>query len=206
MPRLNHPILDDLPSDQLDKLEIYADLLAKWQAKINLISKNTLDDAWQRHFADSAQLAALIPEESKILFDLGSGAGFPGMVLAILRPDLEIHLVESDQKKCAFLQNVSRETNCAAHIHNQRIENVSRETIPDVVSARALSSLAELLNYCQEWISLKPNLSLIFPKGENYAQEIEIARKTYDFEVEVKPSQTDENGHILMIQNVRKCA
>ena len=124
-----------------NRLKTYLSLLEKWQPKINLISNNTLDIAWDRHFEDSLQLLNILPEGEKTLFDLGSGAGFPGLVLAIAREDLNVHLVESDQKKCSFLKTVSRETKTPVEIHNSRIETVSRETSPDIVTARALASL-----------------------------------------------------------------
>jgi 16S rRNA (guanine527-N7)-methyltransferase len=98
--------LSNVSRESLDKLTHYLALLEKWQRAVNLVSPSTLPDAWNRHFVDSAQLGALLDEEKTVLFDFGSGAGFPGMALAILYPQLAVHLVESDQKKCSFLSTV----------------------------------------------------------------------------------------------------
>ena len=123
-------------------LKHYYGLLLKWQKTINLVSPSTLDDAWNRHFEDSIQVVSYIPENMKILCDIGSGAGFPGLVIAIERPDIQVHLVESDSRKCAFMRTVSRETNLSnVTIHNDRIENVIGDIDADYVSARALASL-----------------------------------------------------------------
>jgi 16S rRNA G527 N7-methylase RsmG len=113
----------DVSRETISRLQAYHDLLVKWQKAINIVSPKTLDEVWSRHFADSAQLAERIPQNAKVA-DLGSGGGFPGLVLAIMRPDLEIHLVESDLRKSEFLKNVSRETKSAARVHNDRVESV----------------------------------------------------------------------------------
>ena len=185
-----------------DKLKTYLELLKKWQLKINLVSNNTLENAWQRHFEDSMQIVDLLPEGEKILFDLGSGAGFPGLVLAMMRSDLEVHLVESDQKKCSFLKTVLRETKTPAQIHNCRIEDVSRETIPDIITARALASLSELFDYCGEWITANPDLILIFPKGERAETELADLSKNWKFDCCTCQSKTDQNGKILVFSSI----
>ena len=108
--------------EQTDRLRLYVDLLKKWQKTINLVGKNTLEDAWDRHILDSAQLSAHIPQHATLL-DIGSGAGFPGLVLAILRPDISVTLVESDTRKCVFMQTVARETHCGnVTVLNDRVE------------------------------------------------------------------------------------
>ncbi|MEM9469606.1 MAG: 16S rRNA (guanine(527)-N(7))-methyltransferase RsmG [Pseudomonadota bacterium] len=192
-----------------EKLEIYLALLKKWQPKINLISPQTLNEAWQRHFIDSMQLESLVSNDIKTIYDLGCGAGFPGLVLAIMRPDINIHLVESDQKKCSFLKTVSRETNCQnVQIHNCRIEDVSRETlqsgIPDMVSARALASINKLLDYCEEWLQINPSLEFLFPKGAHYKDEIEEARQSWDFDFNKIQSKTSSEAKILLLNNVQR--
>lgn len=185
-----------------EKLQTYLALLEKWQPKINLISDNTLEDAWERHFEDSMQITNFLPEESITLFDLGSGAGFPGMVLAIMRPDIKVHLVESDQKKCSFLKTVSRETESLVEIHNTRIEDVSREIIPDIVTARALASLERLFEYCQFWIESNRNLQLIFPKGENSEAELETIKRKWQFDCRTCVSKTNKNAKIYLFSNI----
>lgn len=199
--------MQELSAEIQTKLEAYHALLQKWQPKINLISNNTLATAWQRHFVDSIQLSDLIPVAQgrvKVLFDLGCGAGFPGLVLAMMRDDFDVHLVESDQKKCSFLKTVSRETETAVHVHNARIESVSRETVPDIITARALASLKELFDYCEDWIKLNEDLILIFPKGENADNELSELSGKWQYECRTSVSKTDENAKILIFSQVSK--
>lgn len=187
-----------------ERLRHYQALLLKWQEKINLISPATIKDSWGRHFEDSLQLLPLIPEQSKALYDLGCGAGFPGLVLAISRPDLSVTLVESDAKKCAFLQTVSRETGIAVSIKNQRIEGVAAGLpAPDIITARALASLSELFKYVLPWA--KPGQNLIFPKGEQWRSEVDAARSAgWDFDMTDYPSMTEKQARILVFTNLRK--
>ncbi len=188
-----------------ERLVLYYALLLKWQDKINLISPGTIPDAWTRHFVDSAQIAPLVVGADS-LYDLGSGAGFPGMVLAIVNPALSVTLIESDAKKCAFLQTVSRETGVAVTIRNERIERAATLLpAPNVVVARALASLSDLLEYAVPWIESAPNLRLIFPKGAGYATEVDAARAAgWAFDLTERPSITDKNARILCLENVRK--
>lgn len=188
--------------ETIDKLEIYLKLLIKWQKAINLVSSKTLPDAWNRHFVDSAQLLPLIPKHVKTIADIGSGAGFPGVVLAILRPDIEVHLIESDEKKCQFMRTVSRETNVKIHVHPKRIEQAHDVARPDMISARALASLEELFGYVLPWAEQNNELTMLFLKGERSADEIEHARTKYSFDVEHFDSETDGNASILRIANL----
>lgn len=189
-------------------LEQYHALLLKWQERINLISPTTIPDAWSRHFVDSIQVLPLIPKGAKTLYDLGSGAGFPGMILAMARSDLSVTLVESDAKKCAFLQTVSRETGTKVSVANERIEKAAeRLAAPDVITARALASLESLFSYCYPWIVSNPDLALIFPKGEQAAQEMEAARAAdWIFDVTETVSETDRNARILTLTKVSRKA
>lgn len=187
-----------------DKLKRYLSLLKKWQLKINLISNNTVQNAWERHFVDSIQICDYLPENTKTLFDLGSGAGFPGLVLAILNSRINVHLIESDQKKCSFLRTVSRETFTKVQIHNCRIEDVSCETKPDVITARALSSLENLFCFCEYWIEKNPHITLIFPKGEKAHDEMVLLSKKWCFKCQQYPSKTDPKAVILVFTNIRK--
>ncbi len=186
-------------------LRQYCALLLKWQEKINLISPTTTKDAWARHFKDSLQLLPYLPESGH-LYDLGAGAGFPGLVLAIVRPELEITLVEADSKKCAFLQTVSRETGARVHILNARIEAaVQSEPPPDILTARALAGLSELLNYATPWIAANPALTALFPKGVSYRTELDAAKAAgWVFDLDDWPSKTDPAARILRLQNIRK--
>lgn len=193
-----------MKQETLDKLKIYQGLLDKWQSKINLISSKTLDEAWDRHFEDSMQVIDYIPDSAKIIFDLGSGGGFPGLVVAISRPDITMHLVESDQKKCSFLKTVSRETDCSAHVHNERIESVSCETAPDVIMARALASLPDLFDYCHKWVEQNPDLVFIFPKGARAQEELLTLSKNWQYDYQSHASKTDEEASILVFSNIQR--
>jgi len=190
-------------------LKIYHNLLIKWQKAINLVSNNTLDEAWHRHFADSAQLSRLIPVEDGVrgYADLGCGGGFPGLVIAMMRPELEVHLVESDERKGQFMRTVIREAGVKnVTVHTERIENVAGDFIPDYISARALASLSKLLDYCQPWIDANPDLRFYFLKGEQAVDEIDEAHKFYDFSIKTTPSVTDERAQILLMERVRDLA
>lgn len=189
--------------DIQEKLKTYQGLLEKWQPKINLISNSTLSNAWQRHFEDSIQLSQYIPEDAKTIYDLGSGGGFPGLVLAMMRPEIEMNLIESDQKKCIFMKTVSRETQTPVKIHNCRIEDVSCETIPDVIMARALASLDKLFDYCHKWIVANPNLTLIFPKGARADEELAELSKRWSYECCTRESQTENEAQILIFTDVK---
>ncbi|MEM7170121.1 MAG: 16S rRNA (guanine(527)-N(7))-methyltransferase RsmG [Pseudomonadota bacterium] len=197
--------------ETLDRLIIYRDLLTKWNRAINLVSPKSLQDLWRRHFLDSVQLLPYLPSGPdrgpSVIIDLGSGAGFPGMVLAIAGggPTAlveEIHLVESDGRKCAFLQEVARATEAPVRIHNCRIEGV--ETFPvDVVSARALAPLPKLLEYGERFFQAPRGLAPVrglFLKGKGVDQELTDSQKVWDFTVKRHKSATDPTGTILQVE------
>jgi 16S rRNA (guanine527-N7)-methyltransferase len=168
-----HPLLASLPAETLRRLEIYAELLQKWQRAVNLVGDSTLDDIWVRHFADSLQVAEAVPEARKWL-DLGSGAGFPGLVTAIRyagEPGARVHLVESNRRKCAFLREAARATGAPAVVHCGRIEEVlpSFNEPIDAVSARALASLEKLIAYAEEFLA--QGAVGVFPRGKLFEAE-----------------------------------
>ena len=197
-------LFPNVSRETLDALQVYHDLLVKWQRAVNLVSPKTLNEAWLRHFADSAQVASYIPQGAKTLYDLGSGAGFPGAVLAIMRPDLEVSLVESDEKKAQFLRSVSRETSAAFAVVNERIEAAAVHLpAPDVISARALASLDKLCAYIKPWTSANPALEALFLKGGRAAEEIDEARVNHGFEYDLHPSLSADEGSILHLKNIR---
>lgn len=188
--------------ETLEKLEIYERLLLKWQKAINLIGVNTLDDVANRHFFDSAQLFRYIPKPNVRLADLGAGAGFPGLVLAMLGVE-DVHLVESDVRKATFLREVSRETHTPVTIHDVRAEDV---TIPDidVITARALAPLKDLLALAAPLATPAHPFYCLFPKGLQYQEEIEKAQKHWAFDIEIFPSESDLSGKVLRLNNISK--
>jgi 16S rRNA (guanine527-N7)-methyltransferase len=183
-------------------LDTYAGLLRKWQRAINLVSGATLDDLWRRHFLDSAQLLPLLPEGDGHITDLGSGAGFPGLVLALLsgRPT---NLVESDQRKAAFLGEVARATGCAGRvrIHAARVEALKPWVSP-VITARALADLTQLLDWASPFLS---TVSVcIFPKGAKAEEELTAALRVWKMTVERVRSVTDPTGLILRLSHLER--
>lgn len=189
-----------------NKLECYLETLIKWNSKINLVSQKTIENAWERHFLDSAQLVKYIPENTKKVVDIGSGAGFPGVVLATLKGDFnldfETNLVESDSRKCAFLQEVVRVCDVSkVRIFNSRIEK-NKDLNGDVVTARALADLNLLLDYSYNYITKYGKY--IFLKTQNIDKELHEAQKSWIFDYSLEPSITDENGAIIIVENLKK--
>jgi 16S rRNA (guanine527-N7)-methyltransferase len=188
--------------ETLTALVAYAGLLRKWQKAINLVSAATLDDLWRRHFLDSAQLVPLLPAGDGQLLDLGSGAGFPGLILALLsgRPT---HLVESDQRKAAFLGEVARATGCAGRvqIHAARVEGLKPWAAP-VIAARALADLGQLLDWAAPFVI--QDTVCIFPKGAKAEDELTGALRVWKMTVERRRSVTDPTGLILRLSHLER--
>ena len=182
------------------RLGVYAALLVKWQAKINLVGPDTIPDLWSRHMLDSAQLVPFLPAGATVA-DLGSGAGFPGLVLAILRDDITVHLVESDQRKCAFLREVNRETGAGATIHNARIEALAPLDV-DVVTSRALASLDKLMEFAD--IHRLSTGKCLFPKGKRWAEELTAAQITWKMTTLQHPSRTEPAGRVLELLEIER--
>lgn len=195
--------ITDVSRETLERLRAYADLLVKWQRRINLVGRGTLDDLWRRHMLDSAQLWRLIDDDVASIADLGSGAGFPGLVLAILAPDdgPDITLIESDQRKCAFLHEVIRQTGANARVEAARLEDAK---IPpaDVVTARALARLPQLLAYAAPL--LKPGGLGLFLKGQSVDEELTEAGKDWTMTVVRHTSMSDPGGTILELRDIQR--
>lgn len=190
-----------LSESVLSRLDIYLDRLIRWQAKINLVGAKTLDDPWRRHFLDSAQLDDQLPTDAAIVADLGSGAGFPGLVLAILARNAAVHLVESDQRKAVFLSEINRETKAGATVHSARIEACGGLNA-DVVTARACAPLSKLLGYAET--VLAPGGRCLFLKGRAWREELTEAEKQWTMAVEMIPSRSDDEGVILKLNGISR--
>jgi 16S rRNA (guanine527-N7)-methyltransferase len=183
----------------LSQLEAYAGLLVDWNERQNLVAKSTLPGLWHRHFWDSAQLAPLIPQTASTLADLGSGAGFPGLVLAVLRPDLKVTLCEATAKKCYFLQAAADCMGLAVEIRNARLEDLPSRAF-DVVMARALAPLPRLLHYAYRFTG--QNTVCLFLKGQNVGIELTAASKYWNMKVSRVPSQTDPSAAIVTVREL----
>ena len=188
-----------------ERLQIFVGLLAKWNAAINLVSPTSLAEVWTRHVADSAQVLDVAPIRRARWLDMGSGAGFPGIVIALITADtpnpVEMTLVESDKRKAAFLSTVSRETGVPMIIQAARIEAVVPQNA-DTVSARALAPLVRLCSFAER--HLAPHGAALFLKGGHYDAEIAEARRTWSFALDVRRSSTDPAGAVLIMKDLRR--
>lgn len=191
--------------EALERLTAYLALLEKWSRAVNLVGRGTLQDAWRRHILDSAQLVDLLPPapdgRPRRIADLGSGAGLPGLVLAILDAG-EVHLIESDQRKAVFLREAARAAavDSRVTVHAARIEDVPALNA-DVVTARALAPLPDLLAYAARVAA--PGGVGLFPKGDRVAEELTAARKAWTLPIERFPSRSDPRGTILRVKGLR---
>ena len=184
--------------ETLSRLETYAGLLETWNKTTNLVSPATIPDLWFRHFLDSAQLLPFT-QEIPTLVDFGTGAGFPGLVLAILGQP-EVHLVESDQKKVAFLREAARLTQAKVTFHPVRVEAL--KAVPSAqICARAVAPIARLLELAAPITA--PETKFVFLKGQNVGVELTEAHKIWRMEVESHVSRTDSTGRVVILREVR---
>lgn len=184
----------------VERLAVYVGLLRKWQKAINLVGPSTLPDLWRRHMWDSAQLVPHLPRPDAVVLDLGSGAGFPGLVLAIASP-ATVHLVESDQRKATFLREVNRATRAGAIVHPCRIEAL--EPFPvDVVTARAFAPLDRLLASAEPFF--RPATIGLFLKGRTLERELTACRKRWNMTAKAIPSLSDETGVVLKLEGISR--
>jgi 16S rRNA (guanine527-N7)-methyltransferase len=188
----------DVSRETLDQLEALVGTLARWQKAINLVGRATIEDVWKRHVLDSAQLAPLIPAEAKSLADLGSGGGFPGLVLAALRPDLDTTLIEVDARKAAFLGEAGRQMGLTKppQVVISRIEQAPPAKA-DVVTARALAPLGQLLGWADRHRA--DTAICLFHKGKGWQLELTEAMKDWDISCQPLSSKTDRDAVILRI-------
>ncbi len=198
----SHPLFAELAPETLSRLKIYAELLKKWQRTINLVGASTLDQVWTRHFADSLQVSDALPE-ARLWLDLGSGAGFPGLVTAIRHADeprARIHLIEADRRKCAFLREVSRETGAGAIIHCDRIEKILPGFAEPVeaVSARALAPLPVLLGYAENLI--EKGAVGVFSKGQQVEAELTDSLTASKYFITTLESETCASARLVLVR------
>lgn len=192
--------------ETISRLDAFVALLLEWQATTNLIAPSTIRDVWSRHVGDSLQLLKLAPE-ARTWLDLGSGGGFPGLVIACaLTPPEGVDLVESNAKKAAFLREAARVTGAPAKIHSMRIENFPQSYAgkPDIVTARALAPLPKLLGYIAPFIERGAKALLL--KGQDVADELTEASKYWRIDAEMVPSETDGGGRILIVRELQRLA
>jgi 16S rRNA (guanine527-N7)-methyltransferase len=190
----------DVSRETLERLEIYVELLLKWQCAINLIGPRTVADVWGRHVLDCGQLMRYIPKDRSPVVDIGSGAGLPGLILAIMGvPDVK--LVESDSRKCTFLREAARITKTPVEIVESRIEHL-KNIAAGVVTARALAPLTMLTELSQS--VTKRNTIYLFLKGKDLKNELTDLKKNWKMNWEVHPSVTNPDGSILKMESVAR--
>ncbi len=193
----------DVSRETLARFDAYEVVLRHWQNAINLVGKDTLNDIWRRHFLDCGQLMRLLPQPYDALYDIGSGAGFPGLVMALLGAH-DVHLIESDQRKCAFLREAARTTAASATIIPKRIEAI--ETPPlgwparRVIVARAVAPLLQLLESARGLIDTETHCVML--KGARVDAELAEARARWRFHLRTEPSLSDPRGVILLISDM----
>ncbi|MGI9424179.1 MAG: 16S rRNA (guanine(527)-N(7))-methyltransferase RsmG [Hyphomicrobiaceae bacterium] len=198
----------DVSRETVDRLKLYEIELKRWQKAFNLIAPSTLDNIWHRHFADSAQLIDLIPVTSRRIADVGSGAGFPGLILALMcenRRDLRVTLVESDTRKAAFLRESARRMEIAVEILSTRIESnasVNQLIGVDTVTARAFAPLSRLFDLVSPVFS--SHTVGVFLKGRHILREIEQAEESWLFDVELHDSMTEAAAKIAVVRDLKR--
>ena len=189
---------------QMANLDVFLGILADWNQRMNLVGPSALDQFWPRHAWDSAQLLRHAPD-ARTFADLGAGAGFPGLILAILLkgiPGAHVHLVESMTKRCRFLDEVVRTLVLPATVHNARAEDL--DLTVDIVTARACAPLPRLLGYARPY--LKRGATAMFLKGQDVVAELDEATKSWKFQSHLRPSLSNPTGHILVVEGpVREC-
>lgn len=195
--------------ETFERLEVIASLLTKWQKTINLVAPNSVPDLWARHIADSLQLIHHVPAHLVLWTDLGSGGGFPGLVVAAVLAERDgafVNLVESDTRKAAFLREAARLADLPVTVHPQRIELVAQALAPDtqVVSARALAPLPKLLELAAPFFAA--GALGVFPKGRDFERELTEARKDWTLDIELQRSLEDPDGRILLVTRAERAA
>ncbi|HTI84966.1 MAG TPA: 16S rRNA (guanine(527)-N(7))-methyltransferase RsmG [Alphaproteobacteria bacterium] len=201
--------LTDVSRETSVRLDRFVDLLLLWQQKTNLISPSTIPKLWTRHVADSLQLLDLAPKDVRHWVDFGSGGGFPAIPIACAlaeRPGAQVHLVESNGKKAAFLREAIRVTAVPAQVHQERVENYGERSGDniDVVSARALAPLKMLCD--QAFPIISRGAIGLFPKGQDVDAELTEAAKYWNIQADKVPSKTSPEGWIVVVRSLRRAS
>lgn len=186
-------------------LQAFEAEVKRWNPRVNLVSRSSLDSLWTRHIDDSAQIFRACPPDANKWVDLGSGGGFPGLVIAALarehKPKLSVTLIESDQRKATFLRQTAQKLGLSVEVMAKRAESLPPQ-MADVVSARALAPLADLMELGS--LHLKAEGVAVFPKGARHAEEVAEARRSWTFDLETLPSASDTDAAILIIRKIRR--
>ncbi len=195
----------DVSRETSERLRIFEGLVQKWSPKINLVSRDDLRHVWDRHIVDSAQILAHSPSNPQIWTDIGSGGGFPGIIVAIVlaerSPNCTVTMIESDQRKATFLRTALRECGITGQVIASRIETAAPQSA-DILSARALAPVTDLLAHAA--LHLNKNGIALLHKGRNYAQELEVARRNWTFDLVAHQSKTASDSRILEIGNIQR--
>ena len=195
----------DVSRETLDALKYFEDLVVLWNPAINLISNSSVSDLWSRHIIDSAQLFLFTLPDEGLWLDVGSGGGFPGIVVSIiareLAPSLRVALVESDKRKCVFLRTVVRELGLSVKVINDRIENVKFDDVV-YLSARALRNLNSLLFIVENNVSRET--VCVFPKGRSYKKELVESQKNWKFDLNLIDSNTSEDSKVIVLKGLER--
>jgi 16S rRNA (guanine527-N7)-methyltransferase len=192
----------DVSRETLEQFDAYAALLTDWQTRMNLVGPSTLPSIWERHFTDSAQILA-VAGNGKSWLDMGAGAGFPGLVVALLDPEATLTLVESIAKKCRFLDEVVRTLDLQDRvtIENRRVETLPRAKF-DIITARALAALDQLFDWGLPYAG--SGTRWVLPKGARVDTELSIASERFAFDYSLVPSRTDAAARIVVASGVKR--
>lgn len=200
---MDKQILRDVSRETISHLELFADLVKKWNPHINLVSKNTVPSIWERHILDSVQLFQFAPPSPSHWLDIGSGGGFPGIVMAVMAheksPNTKFTFIESDNRKATFLRTAARELGLPVRVLAERVEEAEVQNA-DVVTARALTQLTDLLGLVHRHMTA--NGTAILPKGKSFQDEIDAARSAWDFEVKAHQSFTEADARVLVVKEI----
>lgn len=194
-------LMSDVSRETLAKLDSFAANVVSENLRQNLISKSTISDLWRRHILDSAQLADLVPQNMRSWLDLGTGAGFPGLVIAIVRPHIAVSLVEARPLRARFLKDQVDDLGLEnVIVHARRVEKLETQHA-DVISARAFAPLATLLALGARFST--PSTNWVLPKGKSASDELASAKNSWQGEFRIEPSITDPDAGIIVARNVR---